>query len=60
VEIGYTCMCKEMSLTKKQSSKFCLRWKGPYLIIKRLSNLTYLVKITSSMEKVINVNRMKI
>jgi hypothetical protein len=53
-------MCKEMSLTKKQRSKFRLRWKGPYQIIKRLSDLTYLIKINSSTKKVINVNRMKI
>jgi hypothetical protein len=51
---------KEMSLAKKQSSKFRLMWKGPYQINKRLSDLTYVIKIGSSKEKVININRMKI
>jgi transposase InsO family protein len=58
-ESGDWVYVKEMSLTRKQSSKFRVRWKGPYRVLRRLSDLTYLIKIGPSKEKVININRMK-
>jgi len=40
-------------------SKFRIRWKGPYEVIRRLSDLNYLVKLSRTKEIVVNVNKMK-
>jgi hypothetical protein len=47
-ESGDWVYVKEISSTRKQSSKFRVRWKGPYQVLRRLSDLTYLVKIEPS------------
>jgi transposase InsO family protein len=49
---------KEMNL-RKIGAKFKTRWKGPYEVIRRLSDLNYLVKLSRSKETVVNVNKMK-
>jgi hypothetical protein len=49
---------KEMNL-KKRGAKFKTKWKGPYEVIRRLSDLNYLVKMSRSKEIVVNVNKMK-
>jgi hypothetical protein len=56
-ESGEWVYVKEMSSARKQGSKFRVRWKGPYRVLRRLSDLTYVVRIGPSKEKVTNVNK---
>jgi hypothetical protein len=49
-----------MAPGKHQSSKFRLRWRGPFEIIKRLSDLTYLIRLRPHKDVVVNVNRLKL
>jgi hypothetical protein len=50
---------REMVKSKRGASKFRLRWKGPYEVVRRLSDLNYLIKVTGNKEIVVNVNKMK-
>jgi type IV secretory pathway VirB9-like protein len=50
---------KEMVNNKKRCAIFRIRWKGPYEVIRRLSDLNYMVKLSRSKEIVVNVNNMK-
>jgi hypothetical protein len=50
---------KEMMNRKQRCSKFRIRWRGPYEVIRRLSDLNYLVKLSRNKEIVVNVNKMK-
>ena len=50
---------KEMMNSRKKCAKFRIRWKGPYEVIRRLSDLNYLVKLSRTKEIVVNVNKMK-
>jgi transposase InsO family protein len=50
---------KEMVRRKRDCPKFRLRWRGPFKVIKRLSDLNYLVKVRRNKEIVVNVNKMK-
>jgi len=50
---------KEMVNRRKKCAKFRMRWKGPYEVIWRLSDLNYLVKLSRAKEIVVNVNKMK-
>jgi hypothetical protein len=45
--------------SRQKCAKFRVRWKGPYEVIRRLSNLNYLVKLSRTKEIVVNVNKMK-
>jgi hypothetical protein len=49
-----------MSRVKRGCPKFRLRWRGPYEVIRRLSGLNYLVRVSRKKELVLNVNKMKI
>ena len=49
---------KEMMNSRKKCAKFRIRWKGPYEVIRRLSDLNYLVKLSRTKE-IVNVNKMK-
>jgi hypothetical protein len=44
---------------KRGCPKFRLKWKGPFTVVKRLSDLNYLVKLKRNKEVVVNVNKMK-
>jgi hypothetical protein len=44
---------------KRGCPKFRLRWKGPYEVLQRLSDLNYLIRISRNKEVVVNVNKMK-
>jgi hypothetical protein len=59
-QVGDMVYIKEMAVGKNQSSKFRLRWKGPFEVVKRLSDLTYLIRIKPNKEVVVNVNRLKL
>jgi hypothetical protein len=39
--------------------KFRIRWKGPYEVLRRLSDLNYLIRLEKKREAVLNVNKMK-
>jgi hypothetical protein len=49
---------KEMVNSKQKCAIFRIRWKGPYEVIRRLSDLNYLVKLSRTKE-IVNVNKMK-
>jgi hypothetical protein len=49
----------EMIKGKGGCPKFRIRWRGPYEVIRRLSDLNYLVRVTRNKEIVVNVNKMK-
>jgi hypothetical protein len=44
---------------KRDCPKFRLRWKGPFTVVRRLSDLNYLVRVARNKEIVVNVNKMK-
>jgi hypothetical protein len=50
---------KEMVNSRQRCAKFRIRWKGPYEVIGRLSDLKYLVKLSRTKEIVVNVNKIK-
>jgi hypothetical protein len=50
---------RQMSRVKRGCPKFRLRWRGPYEVIRRLSDLNYLVRVSRKKELVVNVNKMK-
>jgi hypothetical protein len=50
---------RQMSMVKRGCPKFRLRWRGPYEVIRRLSDLNYLVRVSQRKELVVNVNKMK-
>jgi hypothetical protein len=50
---------KEMVNSKRRCAKFRTKWKGPYEVIRCLSDLNYLVKLSRTKEIVVNVNKMK-
>jgi hypothetical protein len=50
---------RQMSRVKRGCPKFRLRWRGPYEVIRRLSDLNYLVQVSRRKELVVNVNKMK-
>jgi hypothetical protein len=49
---------KEM-VNRRRGAKFKTRWKGPYEVIRRLSDLNYLIKLSRAKEIVVNLNKMK-
>ena len=50
---------REMTRRKRGCPKFRLRWRGPYEVVKRLSDLNYLIRVKRNKEIVVNVNKMK-
>ena len=50
---------RQMSKVKRGCPKFRLRWRGPYEVVRRLSDLNYLVRVSQRKELVVNVNKMK-
>jgi hypothetical protein len=50
---------REMVRRKRECPKFRVKWKGPFTVIRRLSDLNYLVKVRRNKEIVVNVNKMK-
>jgi transposase InsO family protein len=50
---------REMTKGKRGCPKFRVRWRGPYEVLRRLSDWNYLVKIARNKETVVNVNKMK-
>jgi hypothetical protein len=50
---------KEMVVGVGKSKKFRSRWRGPYLITKRFSNLNYQIQIGPGKHVTVNVNRLK-
>jgi hypothetical protein len=49
----------EMTRGKKTCPKFRIRWKGPYEVVRRLSDLNYSITLSRNKEIVVNVNKMK-
>ena len=58
-QLGDMVYLKEMVKSRQKCAKFRVRWKGPYEVIRRLSDLNYLVKLSSTKDIVVNVNKMK-
>jgi transposase InsO family protein len=50
---------RQMNRVRRGCPKFRLRWRGPYEVIRRLSDLNYLVRVSRKKELVVNVNKMK-
>jgi hypothetical protein len=50
---------RQMSRVKRGCPKFRLKWRGPYEVTRRLSDLNYLVQVSRRKELVVNVNKMK-
>jgi hypothetical protein len=50
---------KEIVNSRRKCAKFRVRWKGLYEVMRRLSDLNYLVKLSRTKEIVINVNKTK-
>jgi len=50
---------KEMAVGVGKSKKFRTRWRGPYLITKRLSDLNYQFQIKPCKLAIMNINRLK-
>jgi hypothetical protein len=50
---------REITKEKRECPKFRMRWKGPYEVLRRLSDLNYLIKVARNRELVANVNKMK-
>ena len=50
---------KEMAIGAGKSKKFRSRWRGPYLITRRLSDLNYQIQMKPGKCVVVNVNRLK-
>jgi hypothetical protein len=50
---------RELRKGKHGCPKFQLRWKVPYEVIWRISDLNYLVRIARNKEAIVNVNKMK-
>jgi hypothetical protein len=50
---------KEMAVGAGKSKMFCTRWRGPYLITKRLSDLNYQIEIKPGKLAIVNINRLK-
>jgi hypothetical protein len=50
---------REMAKSKRGCPKFRIRWKGPYEVMRCLSDLHYRVKLSRGKEIVFNVNKMK-
>jgi hypothetical protein len=50
---------KEMAIGVGKSKKFCDRWRGRFLITKRLSDWNYQIQLKPDKEVVVSVNRMK-
>jgi hypothetical protein len=50
---------RQMSRVKRGCPKFRLSWRGPYEVIRKLSELNYLVRVSQRKELVVNVNKMK-
>jgi hypothetical protein len=48
-----------MAVGVGKSKKFHTRWRGPYLITKRLSDLNYQIQIKPGMLAIVNINRLK-
>jgi hypothetical protein len=55
---GDTVYLKEMVNSRQKCAKFRIRWKGPYEVIRCLSDLNYLAKLSRTKEIVVNVNKM--
>ncbi|KDR10042.1 hypothetical protein L798_00308 [Zootermopsis nevadensis] len=50
---------KQMNKGRQTCLKFRTRWKGPYEVVRRLSDLNYVVRLPEGREIVVNVNKMK-
>jgi hypothetical protein len=50
---------KEMTVGVGKSKKFRSRWRGPYLVTKRFSDLNYQILVKPGKYMTVNVNRMK-
>jgi transposase InsO family protein len=50
---------REMTRCKQTCPKFRIRWKGPYEVVRRLSDSNYSIKLSMNKEIVVNVNKMK-
>jgi hypothetical protein len=50
---------KEMVVGVGKSKKFRSKWCGPYLIVKRFSDLNYQIQIVPGKYMTVNVNRLK-
>jgi hypothetical protein len=47
---------RELIKGKRVCPKFRIKWKGPYEVLWRLSDLNYLIRLAKKREAVVNVN----
>jgi hypothetical protein len=57
--VGDYVYLKEMAVGVGKSRKFRNRWRGPYLITKRFSDLNYQIQLNPGKHVTVNVNRLK-
>jgi len=57
--VGDYVYLKEMTVGIGKSKKFRNRWRGPYLITRRLSDLNYQIQIKPGKFVLVNINRLK-
>jgi len=57
--VGDYVYLKGMVIGAGKSKNFRTRWRGPYLVTKRLSDLNYQTQITPGKLAIVNVNRLK-
>jgi transposase InsO family protein len=58
--VGDYIYLKEMAIGPGKSKKFRGRWRGPFEVIKRLSDWNYQIRMKPGKDVVVNVNRMKL
>ena len=58
--VGDYIYLKEMATGPGKSKKFRGRWRGPFEVIKRLSDWNYQIPMKPGKDVVANVNRMKL
>ena len=57
--VGDYVYLKEMAVGFGKSKTFRTRWRGPYLITKRFSDLNYQIQIKPGKLVIVNINRLK-
>jgi hypothetical protein len=50
---------RDITRRKRSCPKFRIRWRGPYEVVRRLSDLNYLVRVARNKTILVNVNKMK-
>lgn len=54
-----TVSLRDTTRGRRTCPKFRIRWKGLYEVVRRLSDLNYLVRLSKNKERVVNINKIK-